>query len=247
MKKANLLAVQANKAYNGYGADSIYAEVAGWRLTVEQDEKADWNYYSKGWHKIWGPKRTIENWRVVFQKGTEKKVYRVESFSGNYLLRAIKAVLNPPKPDNKPAKQRLGKYFNRVQLNELFEVRFIRAFEGIEFYSLSILGSTVLHCAFMARTGEHYHAETLQGAVAGLKRKRKEHIAHESQIIDKDTAEELGFCHFGILQFCDDNDISINSRFTRAELRKIVLKNKKLNCDKYAAELRKIGINLNCE
>lgn len=65
--------------------------------------------------------------------------------------------------------------------------------------------------------------------------------------IDRFYAEKKGFCEFGIKQFCKDNEIDFYGSYTRRELRNIVLRKRRLNCEKYYKELKKIGVSLHVD
>lgn len=46
----------------------------GTEYLAEEVVEKDWNYYSKGWHRIHGPKMTVQERRVVIRKGGVKTV-----------------------------------------------------------------------------------------------------------------------------------------------------------------------------
>jgi len=221
---------------------------------VDFNVAEDWDYYSK---KYGRPKTTVDN-RGVWFTYPQVKITReadgsikvelkrswqpLARFAGNWFLDVLVRQFG---------KTRVEKNLRRVQLHECFSLRLERKIAGIEIYSRIVANTVYDVCAVAGK--ETFHAATAKEAVAGLREKRESRVRFDSEILravfnnGKCNVAGATFCSTGVRNFCADNGISEDAEMSRAELRNIVLLNRKLNCEKYSQELRQIGISLNCK
>lgn len=214
----------------------------------------DWEYYSK---KYGRPKTTVDNRGVQFtypqvqvtrDAGGEIKVelkrewQPLDRFAGNWFFDVLARQFG---------KTRVEKNLRKVQLHECFSLRLERKIAGVEIYSRIVANTVFDVCAVAGK--ETFHAATAKKAVAGLREKRESRVRFDSETLraefnnGKCNVAGATFCSTGVRNFCADNGIDESAEMSRADLRKIVLQNRELNCEKYSQELRQIGISLNCK
>lgn len=221
------------------------------QVTFLVDE--DWHYYAKSYGK---PKTTITEKQVVFTYSSVR--YRrtdeghihvslhtsehfVARFAGNWFFDVLAAEFG---------RHKVEKSLKRVQLHPCFQVVKLREIAGIQVFARQVANTVYDYCVVAG--GETFHAPSIAAAIAGLREKRQARVDFDSEIL---TAEFAGmkcrvngvtFCATGVRNFMADNGIEATT-ITRRELRAIVVKNRATNCAKYAADLCKIGISLNCK
>lgn len=221
---------------------------------VDFDVTDNWDYYSK---KYGRPKTTVDGRGVWFtypqaqftsaaNGGIRVELKRswqsLDRFVGNWFFSVLAAEFG---------KTRVEKNLRRVQLHECFFLRLERKIKGVEIYARVVANTVYDFCAVVGK--ETFHAATAKEAVAGLREKRESRVRFDSETLraafknGKCNVAGAMFCSTGVRNFCADNGIEESAEMSRAELRNIVLKNRKLNCEKYADELRQIGIIVNCK
>lgn len=238
-KERSIFEVQENKASNAYRSSKMYARFGEYYITVTQDVSEDWEAYSKSWHSAHGPKRTVESRDVNFYKdGKFESSASVNSFAGNYLINAIVSKFNLQKI-------KVQKELKKVQLIDQAEVILVRNILSTKIYKRILAGADLDFCA--VHGGETFHAATISKAIAGLQKKLKAEKYFEREMISKEDGFKLGFCETGMKSFCEDNNLNYEGEYSRKDLRNIAVSNRNINCQKYAYELRKLGIVLNCK
>ncbi len=220
---------------------------------IDFDVTDDWNYYSKKYSR---PKTTVDGrgvWFIypqakisqadgVIKVELKRSWQSLDRFAGNWFLDTLVRQFG---------KIRIEKKLRKVQLHECFSLRLERKIAGVEIYSRIVADTVYDMCALAGN--ETFHAATVKEAVAGLREKRESRIQFDSEMLraifsnGKCNVAGATFCSTGVRNFCADNGIVENAEMRRDELRNIVLKNRKLNCEKYSQELRQIGISLNCK
>lgn len=147
--------------------------------------------------------------------------------------------------ENEKRNKTLYKGLKSVQLNEFYDVEFVRTICHLEIYRRTFIGNFVDYVIYDRSKKVAYHDKKIENLVLGLKRKLKERRINNNDdfIIDKIVGKEKGFCNIGMLEFCADNNLDINGQITKKELRNIVLNNKEQN-KKYRFELNKLGIRI---
>lgn len=221
---------------------------------VEFEVTDDWNYYSI---KYGRPKTTVDGRGVKFTypqaqvtRGADGGIkvelkrawHSLDRFAGNWFLDILAIQFG---------KTRIEKNLRRVQLHECFSLRLERKIAGVEIYSRIVANTVYDFCAVAGK--ETFHAANAKEAIAGLREKRESRVRFDSETLraifrnGKCDVAGATFCSAGVRSFCADNQIDENAAMSRSELRNVVLKNRALNCEKYVAELRQIGINVNCK
>lgn len=221
---------------------------------VDFDVTEDWEYYSKRYNR---PKTTVDNRgvqfvfpKVEFYKSTpgnigvtlKNDIRPLDRFAGGWLFDVLARQFG---------KNRVEKNLRKVQLHECFSLRLERKIAGVEIYSRIVANTVYDVCAVSGK--ETFHAATAKEAVTGLREKRESRVRFDSEVLKavfrngKCNVAGATFCSTGVRNFCADNSIDESAEMSRSELRDIVLRNRKLNCEKYSQELRQIGILLNCK
>lgn len=239
-----------------YKWTSSYAKVADWYVTIDFDNCEDWEAYSSAWHRSHGPKRWVENRRVIFTKPGEKKEFPLDSFAGAFLFKAIIETLQLEKPKvDKTTKAKLSK-FQAVQLNPYFDVRVMKIAGHIVTGERLFAGS---HYDFFITDGKDvYHSGDKSDLAAGLRRKQEAAAKAEANRLEAentvltieivtDKQGRYGFCETGVRQFAELNGLDANGSYTVREIRQAVVAKRKENCARFASELKSVGIILNCK
>lgn len=207
---------------------------------ITWNEETDWDYYSKSYGR---PKNYYSDRRVEMLKvdpfGETKVIgtYNLDTFQGNFLIPAIASLLNVAKID-------VPKQLKKVQLVDFYTIKLCKKIGEIEIYERYFADLFVDYCILKDKVA--YHSEIFEDLIPGLRKKINAKIAKETEVLTKQIGFALGFCETGMRNFCADNNLDFNGSYTRKELRNIVIQNRSLNCAKYANELRKVGILLNC-
>jgi hypothetical protein len=217
-----------------------YCRAAGYFFVKDTEIEKDWNAYSKGWHKQYGPKKTVTGRFLYIRKDGKEEKISISSYKGNWLINAIVEHF-----DLKPVK--VAKEMRAVQLNPYFDVKKIRQIGAVVVYELSFLGQVQQYCAAVGETT--YHDDTAAKAVTGLRKKIEEvkaaAIAEEAFLDRRLTAkflhEKHGFCWAGMREFADAVGIDADGEYSLRELR-AACKNKISTSYKFAKELKKIGV-----
>jgi hypothetical protein len=227
----SLTSLKINKEGVAFFLDTI--------VKVTYKENVDWNYYSKNYGK---PKVTISDREVIFyskkEEGNTKRVVPVDDFKGDFILKAYAEAFKI-----EPYKEK--GFARKVQLNDYLRVKKIKSINDVEIWKRTLNEKEYDFVAVQNKTT--FHAHTRKEAVEGLKRKIEAKLEEEEEIINKELGFKLGFCKIGMENFCEDNNIDFEGKYTRKELRNIVLQQRNLNCEKYFKELKKIKILLNCK
>ena len=130
---------------------------------VDYSKDEDWKCYSEIWHKKHGPKITISNRRVTFKrKGFTKTIY-IDSFRGDYILKAYIEAFKVRKIHYKDTKKK------RIQLDPHFKIRKLKEVCGVELYVRLLNNLTYDYVAYCKKTT--FHAFTKKEAIKGLKNK----------------------------------------------------------------------------
>lgn len=231
-----------------------FALVDGIVGRVDFDVADDWEYYD---NKYGRPKTTVGRRGVSFtypqaqvsrdadgeiKVELKREWQSLDRFAGNWFFDVFARQFG---------KNRVEKNARKVQLHECFSLRLERKIAGVEIYARVVANTVYDLCAVAGK--ETFHAATAKEAVAGLRDKRESRIRFDSETLrvafrnGKCDVAGATFCSAGVRNFCADNGIDENAEMSRAELRSIVLKNRKINCEKYSQELCKIGIKVNCK
>lgn len=219
--------------HNGYPVTAL----------ITWDEDHNWDYYSKSYGR---PKSSYYNRCVIFKSieklGREKTLYthNLINFSGDFMKTAIIAFFNP-------VKVKVSKELKSVQLADYFNLNELHKINGYRLFERKIDNMVWDYAIFDTKTKVTYHSFNKNYLISGLKNKSQAKINNEFEEITKETGFKLGFCESGMKQFSEDNKLDYEGVYTRKDLRNIVIQNRNLNYAKYKAELKQIGITLNCK
>jgi hypothetical protein len=246
-KQQTIETVQNNKSVDAYKATPMYAQVGNTYFVVRHDETEDWDKYSKSWHNAHGPYREItDRYVTAYQNGSILTSIHLNSFAGNFLFNAIVEAL-------KVQKVKVAKELKAVQLVEYFGVKPLKSINNVALYERTLAGETVDYCA--VANGVTFHALTIDAAISGLREKLEKAAKVETERIDRENTvlnyayvhEKYGFCESGTRSFCELNGLDFDGEYTLRQVREALVKNREANCSRYKAELKQIGIILNCK
>jgi len=187
-------------------------QVGAWTITTEQDIDEDRNYYSKAWHRQYGPKRTISNRRITFErpwgKGTRSVTHPLKSWSGNFVEAAIVAEGLAPKKAHTPLSVRLSKAYDAALIAEK---------RGYKIYRRTLLGKA-FDWVIVSPLGMTYHDADRSKLVQGLHEKIRHQTRKLKGLIDWTACKKLGFCDSGIREFCSIFGLSPKESYTPQEV-----------------------------
>jgi hypothetical protein len=213
MKLSNKTATATAYANMTWGYSSTTSKapvtIGGWTAIAWQEEKKDWNYYSKAWHRSHGPKVTVTGRFVKFisPSGKKTKLVSLEGWRGNWQMKALlEAGLV------KPQKGAMD-----VRLNEACEIKCIGKKLSIKFYSRSLKGELLDYVAVTAM-GMTYHAESPAACIKGLKIKQAKIERKKVAVIDWSFLRGIGFCKDGIKEFCSVFGFDLKDSVTPSEV-----------------------------
>lgn len=221
-----------SKSFQVHGSSYKYPVIA----CITWSEEHDWEFYAKS-YKF--PKSTYCNRMVEFSTIVKGKVeiifsYPLNAFSGNFMEKALAAFF-------KVGKVKCAKDLKPVQLNDFFRIDEYKAINGYRLFQ-RFIGPLLWDYAIIdTKTGLTYHAYKEENLVTGLRAKMEAKFDSENEIITKETGFKLHFCESGMRAFCEINNLDYEGKYTRQELRNIVVKNRAANM-RFRNDLRLIGI-----
>lgn len=217
--------------------------VIGGHLFVQSETKnTDWNYYSKAWHRKYGPKRTITDRKVTIYRYNGRAKEKLQSAAvvefdgrrGNVLIQAIKqSGLFVAHESKTPLSVRLDKFY---------DAKLIRTIGHVSIFERTLLENHVDFCAVL--NDVTYHAESIRAAVRGVHTKIKAAAKRKNSPISLKLCKELGFCDAGIKEFCNVFHIDIHGDYSPSEIEALVAEHTALAAP-FEAELRSIAKTLN--
>lgn len=239
--KTDVLTAQTKGSVDAYQAKKLFFQAGGYTFVVRHDETVVWEDKNDHW-----PKKTIDSRYVTAYKDGKQVSITVERFAGNYLINAIAEFLGLKEI-------KFPRALKPIQGNSFFDLEIVRKIGKIKIYRRTFGGETVDYCATAGT--ENYHANTEAAALAGLRKKieaaKRAYEAKQRADSKAWTAQELNkefeFCWTEMRNFCNVNGLDIDGCYTVQEIRNAALRNKAESCQRWAGDLRKIGINLNCK
>ncbi|MGI2228068.1 hypothetical protein [Shewanella frigidimarina] len=211
-----------------------------WAYKIINNEIHDYHYYSKSWHKSYGPKITHERYVVfgrMYYGKPQTKTIEVRSFTGDWLVNAaIKAELLTPvkKPHASLA----------VRLKNVYDAKLIDVKRGFEIYSRTLLGEHVDY-AIKSPMGVVYHSNERKTLIRGLMQKQKVALSGliktDTDFIDFNLCRKLGFCVTGIESFCNDFVLDAKKEYRLADIEKRVREMARVNVTAYLPELKTLA------
>jgi hypothetical protein len=228
--------------------DHVYGQITSatikagfWTLTTTQDVDADRNYYSKAWHRSHGPKFTVYNRSITLSRkhgrGVMTRSVNIDSWSGDYLAKAVIELGLTPKHPKLPLS---------VRLNKAYDAKLIKIIRGHKIYSRTLLGE---HCDYViiAPMGTVYHDSIYKNLVKGLYKKVRaaaSRVNFGDGLVNWDACRKLGFCKEGISSFCSDFGFNPKKEYSPSEIEKAVRNNPSIAAP-YLAELKTLAAAYN--
>lgn len=239
--KTDVLTAQTKASVDAYQAKKYFCQARGYTFVVRHDEDVVWENKNDRW-----PKKTVTARYITAYKAGKQVRISVERFSGNYLVNAIAQFLGIKEI-------KFPRALKPIQGNGFFDLEIVRSIGKVTIYRRTFGGETVDYCGKAG--SENYHANTETDALAGLRKKIEaaKRLFEAKQRADSKiwTAQELnneyGFCWTEMRAFCNTNDLDITGTYTVQEIRNAALRNKAESCHRWAGDLKKIGITLNCK
>ena len=161
----------------------------------------------------------------------------LESYSGHFVLNALEEYLGKVKKIKVPAELKPVQLNSKMAVLEMTKLGSFRTFERLfnnGHYDYCVL-----------REGITYHSKTIEGCLAGWKKKKaimNQAEKADSKIINMKFCRSLHFCKEGIEGFCIDNGIDPGSDYTVGEIKSVINKRLVHNQHHYGVELPRIGV-----
>jgi hypothetical protein len=206
-----------------------------------EDVDEDWEYYSKAWHSAHGPKRTVVGREVRVYKYGQGRIDTIElaKWKPGFMVEMVAQVLGLQQP-------KMEKQLRKFQPSPWVDVKRSVKRDGVQFYNLTMGKYTVGVVAYDEQRDIHFHADTREAALDGLRKKidkieadKKLKAMEADAVLTADYAHNRwGFCWPGMTEFADAVGFDIDGSYTVAQLREAVgkLKNKRIIA-KYRREL----------
>lgn len=201
-------------------------EWGGWTIKTMQNVTEDRNYYSIRWHRDFGPKYIVSNRKIEFKRqygrGYQTKSVPLNSWAGDYVVKAINQLQLGPKK---------SKIKLKVRLNKAFDAKLIKELRGYKFYQRTLLGD-VYDYVIESPAGAVYHDDDYNNLIKGLRTKVKKIRTklfkfNSSILIDWKLCKQLGFCDTGIEEFCSQFNFNPKNSYDIHEIITRVQQNKK--------------------
>lgn len=189
----------------------------------EVDE--DWECYSKAWHRAHGPKRTVTDREVRVYKWGKGLIQMIElsKWKPGFMVEVVAQVLGLQQP-------KVEKSLRKFQPSPWVDVKRSVKRNGIQFYNLTMGKYTVGVVAYDESCDIHYHGETKETALDGL-RKKKEKLDSDKQrwamegsalLNASEAHDRWGFCWPGMTEFANAIGFDVDGSYTVAQLRNAV-------------------------
>ena len=216
----------------------FHTVIGGYLFVSSEVEVCDWHYYSKAWHRAYGPKKIITDRKVTIYRYNGRcknplqvaSVVEFDGWRGNVLLSAIKS---SGLFSVKKSQATLS-----VRLNKFYDAKLVREIDHIKIWKRTLLETHVDYCAVL--NDVTYHASTIRGAVRGLHTKIKAAAKRKNSPINLKLCKDLGFCDTGIKTFCAAFNLDIHDSFSPAEI-EILVKEYPKKAEPFESELRTVA------
>ncbi|HEC26705.1 MAG TPA: hypothetical protein ENI67_04765 [Gammaproteobacteria bacterium] len=206
-----------------------------WMVEKTEDTHKDWDYYSKGWHRTHGPKKTICNRRLIFTRpwgrGQRHLMWRTDSWRGDYMATAILELGLSPKHSKAPMK---------VRLHKAYDASIVERGVGYTIYERTVLGGRHDYCIVDA-DGTTYHSWKRGALRERLALKKEQHQVKMSYCITFKALLEGGFCEAGIRSAAQALGLDIDRAYSLVNIAKAVRANKEA-AKPFLNELHQIGV-----
>lgn len=191
-----------------------------WNYVASETEDKDWSFYSKAWHRSYGPKittiRHIEFTRL-FRGKIKSVAVEPSGWRGDFIVAAA-IELGLIKPV-------VSKYPLRVRLTKFHDATLISNKRGYKIYSRK-LAKTHVDYVIESPLGMIYHdvnrANLVKGLHAKIRAASKRIVLPDSKKIDWVVCKSLGFCDAGIKAFCSEFGFNPKSAYLPEIIEKAV-------------------------
>lgn len=218
---------------------SLYAQKPNnfgpWFYTVNTFEDKDYHYYSKAWHRRYGPKVTVSH-SITFARmfrGKPKLLKKIIEKRGDYAVNAAVdlGILKPVK----------SKVPLKIRLKNVYDAKQIATKRGYKIYERTLCKEHVDY-VIVSPMGVVYHDSKRSNLIKGLHAKIRASAKAMSihGYIDWKACKKLGFCDAGIKAFCDDFGLSTKQSYSPAQIEQAVRANPNL-ASPYLAELKTLA------
>lgn len=214
--------VSEDRVKSVFNASKDYACIVGpYTFEAEEDIEKDWNYYAKSYGF---PKVTVTGRFVnVYKNGKRIDKIELDAFRGNWMIDTIAKVLNIQAP-------KVEKSLRKLQITKWTDVKPSVKRDGFQTYKLLLGKYVVGYVAYDNQHDIHYHDDTLEASISGLKDKITKFIAEEKAkeagLSKTWTAQQLnstfGFCWPGMTEFAAACGIDRDKEYTVQQLRNAI-------------------------
>lgn len=212
-----------------------------WTVTTSQYVDSSRTYYSKSWHRSYGPKFTVTDRKITLSrkhgKGILTRTLNLNSWTGDYLARAVNELDLAPKKSKIPLS---------IRLNKAYDAKLHKVIRDHKIYSRTLLGEHVDY-VIVAPLGTTYHDFNYKTLIKGLYKKiraQRKKTNFGDGIIDWDVCRELGFCKEGIKEFCTIFVLNTKSKYAPAQIEAAIRKNP-THAAPFMAELKTLATAYN--
>ncbi len=162
----------------------------------------------------------------------------VEKWTGDWLIRSVGRFfrLDYQLSDNKTV--------SSIQRNGYLTTRTVHAIGNARLYE-RLLANSRWDYAVSFR-GEISFGTTVHETVNKLRSRLSTRASQEQAIINLQLGPSSRFNQQQLNDFCQTNQLTVGGQYTQQELRQAVLRQRKVNCERFGDQLRYFNIRINC-
>lgn len=162
----------------------------------------------------------------------------VEKWTGDWLIRSVGRFfrLDYQLSDNKT--------LSSIQRNGYLTTRTVHAIGNARLYE-RLLANSHWDYAISFR-GEISFGTTVHEAVNELRTRLSARVTQEQATINLQLGPGSRFNQQQLNDFCQTNQLTVGGQYTQQELRQAVLRQRKVNCERFGDQLRYFNIRINC-
>jgi hypothetical protein len=162
----------------------------------------------------------------------------VEKWTGDWLIRSVGRFfrLNYQLSDNKA--------LSSIQRNGYLTARTVHTIGNARLYERLLANS---HWDYVVSfRGETSFGTTVREAVNELRTRLSARATQEQTTINMQLGPGSRFSQQQLNDFCQMNQLTVGGQYTQQELRQAVLRQRKVNCERFGDQLRYFNIRINC-
>jgi hypothetical protein len=162
----------------------------------------------------------------------------VEKWTGDWLIRSVGRFF---RLDYQLSN---SKTLSSIQRNGYLTARTIHAIGNVRLYERWLANS---HWDYaVSFRGETSFGTTVRDAVNELRTKLSARASQEQATINLQLGPGSRFDQQQLNDFCQTNQLTVGGQYTQQELRQAVLRQRKVNCERFSDQLRYFNIRINC-